>query len=227
MNKILFTLCFCFCLSHLSFAQMSAGFSLGFMNYHGDLTQRYIDHKEVNISYGVFVAKRYANPKLSLKGQLQLGSISGNDANYISRANRGLKFTSSITFVGTALEYAPLARKNFNSEGEFIPQTNIFASAGFGFTFFNPKVQGLDDKAPDRIAEISKTMFTIPLSIGIRFDMSQEWTLALEGKYFMPFTDYLDGISAAASPANSDKYLFFGLSLARKWGDMKGVRMKR
>jgi hypothetical protein len=68
-------------------------------------------------------------------------------------------------------------------------------------------------------------MFTIPLSVGIRFDMTQEWSLAIEGTYFFPFTDYLDGISAAGTPTNSDKYLFYGLSLTKKWGDLQGFKM--
>lgn len=225
MKSTFSTLIFCFIFIQFSFAQMSAGFSLGCINYQGDLSNGFIDPKEVNISYGLFIAKRYNNPKLSLKGHIRTGTITGNDLNYPEQWKRGLKFSSPVTFVGTALEYSPWAKKLFNEKGDFVRQKNVFGSAGFGFTFFNPKVQGLDEKAPDKTAEISKTMFTIPLSVGIRFDMTQEWSFAIEGSYFLPFTDYLDGISAAGTPTNSDRYLFYGLSLTKKWGDMQGFKM--
>lgn len=200
---------------------MSAGVFWGCINYQGDLTDASFDPKEVNIGYGVFIAKRYSNPKFAFKGHIQTGAISGNDANYYKHRKRNLKFTSPVTFVGSNLEYSPWAKKNFDENGDFVRQTNLFGSFGLGFTFFNPKVQGLDDKAPDRAAEIAKTMFTIPLSIGIRFDMTEEWAISLEGSYFIPFTDYLDGVSIAAKPTNSDKYVFYGLSITKKWRDFK------
>ncbi len=221
MMKSLFTLTFCFCITLLSTAQMSAGFSLGCINYSGDFSKGAFDPKEVNIGYGVYVAKRYNNPKFALKGHLLRGAISGNDNNYLERYTRGLKFTSPITFVGTTVEYMPLAKKYFDEKGDFVPQKNLFFSTGLGFTFFNPKVQGLDVKAPDRTAEISKTMVTIPLNIGMRFDIVKDWSIAVEASYYVPFTDYLDGVSAAGTPTNNDKYFTYGFTLSKKWGDIK------
>lgn len=227
MTKSLFTLCFCFCFAHLNYAQMSAGFSLGCINYSGDLAKGVFDPKEVNVGYGIYIAKRYANPKFSLKGHLQTGTISGNDNNYIERWNRGYKFKSPVTFVGTTVEYAPMAKKPFDYKGNFVPQKNFFVSTGIGFTFFNPTVQGLDIKSADMTAEISKTMITIPLNMGFRFDLVKDWSIAIEGSFYMPFTDYLDGISAAVNASNSDKYLFYGFTLAKKWGDLKNVKVTK
>jgi hypothetical protein len=206
---------------------MSAGFSLGSINYSGDLTKGIFDPREVNVGYGIYVAKRYANPKFALKGHLQRGDISGNDVNYLERSNRGLKFKSPVTFVGTMVEYAPMAKKYFDSKGDFVPQKNFFISTGIGFTFFNPQVKGLDLKAPDATAEISKTMITIPLNMGMRFDLVKDWSIAIEGTFYMPFTDYLDGISAAANASNRDKYLFCGFTLSKKWGDLKEVKVAK
>ncbi len=218
MKKTLFILGFCLVFSQLNYAQMSAGVTLGCINYQGDLVKGYVDLKEINIGYGLLIAKQFGNPKFSLKGQLQLGEISGNDANYPDRQNRGVKFTSPITFIGSAIEYAPFARNAFNSDGDFIPQKNVFVSAGLGVTFCNPKVQGLAANAPDRNADIPKTLLTIPLGIGLRFDMTEEWALSLQGSFFITSTDYLDGISIAGTPGNNDYFFFYGLSLAKKWG---------
>ncbi len=222
MKKTLLILGFCFVFLELNYAQMSAGVTLGCINYQGDLVKGYVDVKEINIGYGILVAKRFDNPKFSLKGQVQLGEISGNDANYSDRQQRGLKFTSPITFVGSAIEYAPFARKAYNLDGDFIPQKNVFVSAGLGVTFFNPKVQGFAANAPDKTADIPKALLTIPLGIGLHFDMTEEWALALQGSFFIATTDYLDGISVAGTPGNNDYYFFYGLSLARKWGKSKG-----
>ncbi len=221
MKKTLLILGFCFGFLEFNYAQMSAGVTLGCINYQGDLVKGYVDLKEINIGYGLLIAKQFANPKFSLKGQLQLGEISGNDANYPDRINRGVKFTSPITFIGSAIQYAPFARKAFNIDGDFIPQTNVFLSAGVGVTFFKPTVQGLAANAPDRNAEIPKALLTIPLGIGLHFDMTEEWALALQGSFFIANTDYLDGISIAGTPGNNDYFFFYGLSLARKWGMKK------
>jgi OmpA-OmpF porin, OOP family len=221
MKKILLIIGFCFVYFPFNYAQMSAGITLGCINYQGDLVKGYVDLKEINIGYGLLMAKQFDNPKFSLKGQLQLGEISGNDANYPDRQNRGAKFTSPITFIGSAIEYAPFARNAFNSDGDFIPQTNVFVSGGFGVTFCNPKVEGLAANAPDRNADIPKTLLTIPLGIGLRFDMTEEWALSFQGSFFITSTDYLDGISIAGTPGNNDYFFFYGLSLAKKWGMKK------
>ena len=221
MKKFLLILSLHFVFMQLNYAQMSAGLTLGCMNYQGDLVKGYVDIKEINIAYGIFIAKRFDNPKVAVKGQIQMGEISGNDANYPDRQQRGLKFTSPITFVGATIDYAPFARKGYNLDFDFIPRTNVFVSGGVGFTFFNPKVQGFAQNAPDKTADIPKAMVTIPLGIGVHFDMSPQWSLSLQGSYYITSTDYLDGVSIAGTPGNNDYYFFYGLSLARKWGDMK------
>lgn len=227
MTKSLTTLCLLLSLTFSSLAQMSAGFTLGCVSYQGDLVYGLLDPREINIGMGVFISKRYANPKFALKGYFQTGTISGNDVNYVNRQKRGFSFTSSVSFVGTTVEYAPLAKKSYDENGEFVSQKNFFMATGIGFTFFNPSVKGLDVKAPDMVAEISKTMATIPLNMGFRFDMNPDWSLALEASLLMPFTDYLDGISIAATPTNSDKYFFYSVSLARKWGDLKSDKLRK
>ena len=221
MKKYLLILSLNFLLFQVNNAQMSAGFTLGGMNYQGDLVKGYVDAKEINIAYGIFIIKRFDNPKVSIKGQVQMGTISGNDANYPDRQNRGLKFTSPVSFVGTTIDYAPFAKKGYNLDFDFIPRTNVFLSGGLGFTFFNPKVQGFAQNAPDKTAEIFKLIATIPLGMGIHFDMSPEWSLSLQGSYYITSTDYLDGVSFAGTPGNNDYYFYYGLSLARKWGDKK------
>ena len=221
MYKSLQVLCFCLIFTQLCSAQMSAGFSLGTVNYQGDLTKGFVNLGEINIGYGLFVTKRYDNPKFALSGHLQTGKISGNDLNYSDRWARDLKFSTPVTYLGGAFEYLPFAKKPFNEKGDFVPQKNFFVSSGMGVTFFNPTVVGLEDKAPDKIAEISKSVITIPLTVGVRFDLDPKWSIGVQATYSMPFTDYLDGVSLAGSPSNNDKYFFVGISLAKKWGDIQ------
>ena len=194
---------------------------MGTINYQGDFTKGFVNLGEVNIGYGLFVTKRFDNPKFSLSGHLQTGDITGNDLNYLDRTKRGLKFTTPVTYLGGSFEYIPFAKKPFDEKGHFVKQKNFFVSSGMGVTFFNPKVIGLSDNAPDKVADISKAVMTIPFTMGVRFDVDPKWSIAVQATYSMPFTDYLDGVSMAGSPLNNDKYFFVGISLTKKWGDVQ------
>ncbi len=185
--------------------------------YQGDLAMATVGSlKETNPAFGLSL-RRHFSSRLSLRAHLLQSRLSGNDANFPERASRGFSFKTDIR------EYALLAEWNL-----FPPEiASGFATpyfyAGGGLLSMDPVPDFFGEGRPnagvkeDAQAIYKRSRIVLPLGLGLRFGLNENWSLGLEIGGRATFTDYLDGISKAANPAKKDWYTTGGIQLNYRW----------
>lgn len=193
------------------------GAGAGIIMYQGDLTPWRLGSYEtmklaINIS-GAKVLSRF----LSLRADLLVGRLKGDDALYNSpdyRKQRSFNFTSPVTELSLRLVMNPLG-KNYSAKG-FSPY--LFAGAGLtllkikkDYSGFNAAYFGDGSLIPGQLAEddahgLPRLIPVIPAGAGIRYNLSERIAINAESAYRFTFTDYLDGFSRAANPGRNDHY---------------------
>ena len=158
---------------------------------------------------------------LSLRGSINAGSVQAADRllkpepdpAVVYKLTRNLSFRSSIVEAGLSLEFYPLPIL-FKRWGQNLGRFNPYIFAGFNVFRFNPRSLYLDktgaiywvDLKPLRTEgqgmpianapkEYSLTSTSIPLGIGVRFNVNEHISIALEWSNRSTSTDYLDDVS--------------------------------
>lgn len=172
---------------------------------------------------------------ISFRGSITVGSVQAADRllkpdpdpAVVYKLTRNLSFRSSIIEAGITTEFYPLP-VIFKRYGQNLGRFNPYIVAGFNFFRFNPRSIYLDktgalswvDLKPLRTEgqgmpianapkEYSLNATSIPFGIGIRFNMNENISLALEWLNRTTSTDYLDDVSGRyIDNAEFDK--FFG-----------------
>jgi len=172
---------------------------------------------------------------ISFRGNINVGSVQAADRllkpepdpAVVYKLTRNLSFRSPIIEAGITTEFYPLP-VIFKRYGQNLGRFNPYIVAGFNFFRFNPRSIYLDktgalswvDLKPLRTEgqgmpianapkEYSLNATSIPFGIGIRFNMNENISLALEWLNRTTSTDYLDDVSGRyIDNAEFDK--FFG-----------------
>lgn len=158
---------------------------------------------------------------ISLRGVLNVGSVQAADRllkpdpdpAVVYKLTRNLSFRSSIVEAGISAEFYPLPVL-FKRWGQNLGRFNPYIVAGFNVFKFNPRSIYIDktgalswvDLKPLRTEgqgmpianapkEYSLTSTSIPLGIGVRFNVNDNISLALEWMNRTTATDYLDDVS--------------------------------
>ncbi len=178
---------------------------------------------------------------LSIRGVVNVGSVQAADRllkpdpdpAVVYKLTRNLSFRSSITEAGISAEFYPLP-VIFKRYGQNLGRFNPYIVAGFNVFRFNPRSIYLDktgafswvDLKPLRTEgqgmpianapkEYSLTSTSIPLGIGIRFNVNDDISLALEWINRTTSTDYLDDVSGRyIDNAEFDRFFGAGTVLA-------------
>ena len=224
LQYFLFVLLFLpLCLS--SQDKLEAGLFLGQSSYGGDLVEPNIFFgKGTNLGFGVLGRYRL-NHVLGLRGNLLLGKMTGDDRNYADdpyRAERDISFESPLTEFSAIVEFEPLSHKRYQEGGPVKKILSPYLFMGLGAAFVNPKTDytksNVNGIADDQNTSASKTQLTLPIGIGLRYDLNHKFNLGLELGLRSTFTDYLDGVSMSGNPEHNDSYLFGGIVLSTKLG---------
>ncbi|MFZ9588218.1 MAG: outer membrane beta-barrel protein, partial [Chitinophagaceae bacterium] len=158
---------------------------------------------------------------LSIRGVLNIGSVQAADRllkpepdpAVVYKLTRNLSFRSSIVEAGISAEFYPLPIL-FKRWGQNLGRFNPYIIAGFNVFRFNPRSIYIDktgafswvDLKPLRTEgqgmpianapkEYSLISTSIPVGIGVRFNVNEYISLALEWSNRTTFTDYLDDVS--------------------------------
>ncbi len=178
---------------------------------------------------------------ISLRGSLLVGSVQAADAllkpdidpAVVYKLTRNMSFRSGITELGVAAEFYPLP-VIFKRYGQNLGRFNPYIVGGINVFKFNPKSIYIDrtgavswvDLKPLRTEgqgmpianapkEYSLTSFSFPIGIGVRFNINESTSIALEWMNRTTSTDYLDDVSGRyIDNAEFDNFFGAGTVLA-------------
>jgi OmpA-OmpF porin, OOP family len=234
--KFTLLLFLCSIFTQLSYAQQvnkryELGVLLGTSGYLGDLNKSDFFSKEPQASFGL-LGRYYYNEKWTFRGGLTIGKLTGSDANYADRANRGFKTTSPITDISGIVEWDFLGKRRFSYDTsiyqvKFKRTLSPYFFTGFGVAFTNPKAdftgtantlaEFRQGAIADQAAKYSNTSAVIPFGFGVKYDINENFVIALEAGFRLAFSDYLDGISKGANPGKNDRYKLSGLTITYRF----------
>ncbi|HMK05765.1 MAG TPA: DUF6089 family protein [Ferruginibacter sp.] len=171
----------------------------GFSNYQGDLQEKGYTIDQAHPAFGVGLLYDI-NGHLSLRANVNQGTLSGNDKYNPRNFERNLNFSSPITDIHLGVEYNIL---NLN-----IRRFSPYLFAGISYFKFNPSTK---DSAGQKIylqplstegqgfyedrRAYKLGRFAIPFGAGIKFSITAAIRLAFEIGMRKTNTDYLDDIS--------------------------------
>lgn len=172
------------------------GAFVGTANYIGDLSDQRISNQHYHGTYGVF-ARYNANERFSAKVSLLKGMISGDDANSsnLESRERNLSFRTHLTELAFTGEMN-LSDFNIRAGKGSVP----YVFMGIAVTHFNPQAEmrGTWYDLQPLHTEGKKYMrntISMPLGIGMRFNVSYKLNFGLEFGARYTSTDYLDDVS--------------------------------
>jgi uncharacterized protein DUF6089 len=219
----LFCLCYgvsLFAACQSNFSKFELGVNTGVFVYQGDLTPSQVgSYKTLKPEINFFV-NRILNAVFSLRTNLALGGLKGDDARYSSpeyRQQRNLNFKSPV-FELSELLVADIFKNNLPGRS---PGVSPYLFAGLGFSFlnirrdwsrfnaeyFSSEAGTLSGLAADKQHPLPTLIPVLPMGIGIHYRISSRISITVETSYRFTFSDYLDGFSKAANDTRRDSYM--------------------
>jgi hypothetical protein len=210
---------------------IEAGIGLGAYVYEGDLTpNRFGSFK--TIKPGIhFLGSKIVNSNLSLRINLAIAKLKGDESKYSNpeyRQQRNFNFKTGL-FELSALGVWDIRGNNYNREkGRLSPY--IFSGAGLSFVkikrdwsnlnteFFDPESAVQTGLAIDAQKKLPRILPFIPTGLGLRYEISNRFSINAETSYHFVFIDYLDGFSYSANPKRDDHYHSTSIGLIMKFG---------
>jgi len=220
MKKLIAAVCMItLCSISPSWGQRSteAGLFLGVSNYMGDLAPTPIAASETQFAFGG--QYRYMlTTQLGLKASVSFAKISGADANKpaVMPSPTPRRFSMEAGLLEFALqgEWHPLATARFDNAGLYTRQFSPYFGIGFGLTFAEAEVQtvkGSQVQFPE--PDDASAFISVPMTLGMRFDIGEYLILSGEFGLRATFSDYLDGVSQNGNPDANDHYFMGGVSV--------------
>ncbi len=199
------------------------GLILGGSNYTGDLTKDFMPLWNKTKLAGGLIIRYNINPYLTFKSTAIYGKIEGSDKNFNNdayRKRRNLSFKSDIIEFSFQGEWNILGYENTRTNYAWSP----YLFTGISVFRFNPKAQfhynpllhdpSLESQDGDWVElqplstegqETTKyndkrryalTQLSIPLGVGAKWQLNDQWALGIEFGARKTFTDYLDDVSS-------------------------------
>jgi OmpA-OmpF porin, OOP family len=204
------------------------GGGIGLSTYEGDISSAARVNESLNkIKPGISLhLRRNVNNNFAARLQLLGTSLAGDDRDFTDkpwRDTRGISFSSTLVELAISGELYPfgLYKKSDRKQRRAVAP---FVSLGIGGAFFNPKVNWNDANGNEEINPAlsqldkdanQKFSLSLPVGGGIRFRLTDRFTLGLEGALRATLNDYLDGVSEAGNPEAGD--WFFNAQIAASY----------
>ncbi len=201
--------------------RVEVGLMIGGSNYLGDLSNEKILMKETHFSGSIFGRYNFS-PKFAMKGYFGYGKVSGDDKNLISEKRdyllKGVKMTGfefnkyrNLNFYSDIYEFSLHAEYNFLKNElstykarPFLPYVFI----GLGIFNFNPKsnfgnntvelqplaTEGQGSTTYNEMKKYSLTAVCLPMGIGFRQKIGDDFFIGVEGGVRFTNTNYLDDV---------------------------------
>jgi hypothetical protein len=216
MKKI-FNLLLCFFPLITLHAQINEiGVFLGGSNFVGDVgSTTYINPDK--LAFGILY-KWNRSPRHSYRFSYTQSSVSGNDfkAEEGGRNKRGYRFENNIKELSAGLEFNFF---DFNLH-DYHPKITPYIYSGLSYFFYDD----LYITGGQTRKEKTSSSIAIPMTLGIKSNVSPKLILALEVGARYTFTDNIDGSSPTNEALrfgnfnNNDWYVFSGVTLTYTFG---------
>ncbi|MEP6948300.1 MAG: DUF6089 family protein [Ginsengibacter sp.] len=204
--------------------------------YQGDLTPKKIgSFKTITPGLGIYASHKL-NDIFSLKTNLVLGSLKGDESRYPKppyRQQRNLKFTTPVTEISESIVWniVPPGTKDG-------PRLTPYISAGVGYAFlhikrdysnFNLAYFGQESVITaglraDTAHSLPKGIVGFPVSAGLRYSLTKNISLNLATTYRFNSTDYLDGFSQSANPSKKDHFFTNAIGVIYSFGETNMIK---
>ncbi|KPL16637.1 MAG: hypothetical protein AMS26_03925 [Bacteroides sp. SM23_62] len=200
-------------------------FGVGFLNSFGDIggaatSDNWFGIRDLSIKHtrpSLYLGARYKiRENMALKLNLMYGFITGDDEG--SKNNdRGFEFTTSLFEPSLQYEYSIISEEKryksaalFNKRGMVnnFSQINLYLYAGIGGVFFSPKPNDALKNAPAYNPDHTKVGIVMPLGIGLKYVINQNWSVGGEFGIRLSTTDYMDAYSHPVFSKANDLYYF-------------------
>ncbi len=199
-------------------------FGVGFVNYFGDIggsatTENWWGLKDLSIKDtrpSFYLGARYKiRPEMAVRLNLMYGFIMGDDTGS-KNSDRGYAFTSTVFEPSVQYEYFVIQEEQrrrssalYNRRGMMnnYSQISLYLYAGIGGVFYNPKVNDAMKASPKYDPDHSTMGLVFPAGLGLKYIISQSWSVGAEFGVRFAMTDYLDGYTSPFSKRN-DLYYF-------------------
>lgn len=209
------------------------GVFAGMSVYSGDINPTITPRiKDFAPSLGLIARTNLSN-HLGFRGGITYFKLQGDDGDYSGREYRDFDFSTNLVELSILGEWEPLGSNRYYTDAagsvnmDKLISPYLYAGVGLlggvlNTNFSNYKGDDESLKAgiqKDRAYGNSLLGVSIPIGLGVKFDISEGFTLAVEGCVRASFTDYLDGISFAAGPDSRDIYMNLGIVVYRRFGN--------
>lgn len=177
-------------------------------NYHGDLNKTW-EKFNIGFNFNIQFEKR---KKILPQINLTSASVTGQDPKHNPKKDKYNNFVkTSITAIDIRFLYRFTPKK----------QGSLYAGAGAGLLFFNPKDMNgnalIEDKTSRAEGETySNVAFILPVVMGYRYYINPYTSIYTEFVSLNPQTKYLDNISQLGNHKKNDRLftLNFGIQLS-------------
>ncbi len=182
------------------------GIATGYSSYLGDLLPQTYTIALPGWANGIFV-RQNINDRFAVRAFTNICRVNGSDykknGGDLSRYRRNLSMRTDIVEVGVQGEISLFRFDKlnpFNSEGLSYSSWTPYIYGGFNMFHFNPKaLYGTEWVALQPLTTegtaYSRMSFAIPFGLGVKYQVHERMTLALEFGFRKTFTDYLDDVS--------------------------------
>ena len=217
--------------AQLDLSKYEIGINAGTYIYQGDLTPAAMGSWRT-AGFGLSLwGSKILNNAFSLRVQLARGRIKGDDARYAHpewRQQRNFNFRSPLTELSALLVWDVFGNDFSNNRLKLSPY--LFAGAGASFlnikrdwsnlnaSYFSETDNAVAGIATDAAHPLPGVISVLPVGVGVRYSISSKLSVNAESEYRFLFTDYLDGFSQAANPAQKDHYYSVSVGLSYALG---------
>jgi hypothetical protein len=219
MSKIFISfLCF-FTFNSIHAQIHEIGIFLGGSNYIGDVgSTTYIAPNEP--AFGILY-KWNRSPRHAYRFSYTQSQVTGNDrdSKEPSRYNRGYSFTNNIKELAAGIEFNFF---DFNLHEER-PKFTPYVYTGLSYFFYDNLYikQGSGETKKNN----SSSAVAIPITLGVKANLSRSFILGLEAGARCTFTDNIDGSNPSGNNLpgfgnlnNNDWYVFTGMTITYTFG---------
>ncbi|XRE43710.1 hypothetical protein ACIVBQ_001914 [Tenacibaculum discolor] len=192
------------------------GFFAGGSNYVGDIgSTNYIQPNEFA---GGLVYKYNLNPRIALRGTYTYIPVSGNDndADNAFRQNRGISFSNTIHEFAAGVEFNFFDYNINDYRTTFTPYILAEVAA---FNYKSPE----PTSSSNTILLKNKFSYTVPVGIGLKGRLADNFAIAFETGVRFTFVDDIDFTTDRINSLDfggngNDWYVFSGVSIVYTFG---------